>query len=92
MDGKIIKDKIIIVNAPSPKNVYQNLYSIKLNNTDEKYVKSINNFLSQDEKETYDIAITEKEILQSLKDLYNEKRLLEQMSCQPISIIKFGMM
>ncbi len=79
VDGKMIKDKIIIANAP--EIFYQNLYSNKLNNTDEKYVESLNNFiqnnpsniLSQKEKETCDEAITEKEILQSLKDLNNEK-------------------
>ncbi len=34
VDGKIIKDKINIANAP--KNIYQNLYSDKLNTKDKK--------------------------------------------------------
>ncbi len=96
VDGKIIKDKINIANAP--KNFYQNLYSEKLNTKDKKYVESLNNFiqnnpmksLSQEEKETCDQAITEKEILKSLKDLNNAKHL-EHMAGQSISINIFGL-
>ncbi len=63
------------------RNTFQNLYSEKLNSSNENYKNSLNDFLinnnilklSNSEKELCDQQIAEKEILNSLKQLHNGK-------------------
>ncbi len=79
VDGKIIKDQLNI--AKAQKNFYQNLYSEKLNSSEKSYKDSLNNFFINNKtkkltnmgRDSCDHCITEKEILNSLKQLYNGK-------------------
>ncbi len=79
VDGKIIKDQHNISKAQT--NIYQNIYSEKLYSSDKSYKDSLNNFfinnktkiLTNMEQDSCGYCITEKEILNSLKQLHNDK-------------------
>ncbi len=73
VDGKLIKEQQNI--AEAQKHFFQNLYSEKLNRSNENYKNSLKDFhkLSNSEKELCDQPLAEKEILNSLKQLHNGK-------------------
>ncbi len=81
MDGKIIKEQRNI--AEAQPNFFHNLYSEKLNISNETYKISLNDFLinnkisklSNAENESCEQPIVEKDILEALNQLHNDKTL-----------------
>ncbi len=77
INGKILNNPNEILEAQT--NVYQKLYSEKINETDSSYDENLNAFLinnnmlilSSEERESCDKLISQSEILKSIKELSN---------------------